>query len=159
MRKVTEKQHSTDEPNTQNPQPIILPFAIVKMNNSPQDIKAAVVINRPYFEKDLCPMCDLGQPLKGVRQESWKEDFRNVDAAQLTPLDFWEMVQDCKALRRDEAYLGSASLVHRVETSKLVERYNHWLSNLIRFRCNAAWGSNKPYTIVTVSRAMVYPHF
>lgn len=128
-------------------------FAIAKMNNSPPDIEAAVTINRPYFQRKraLCPLCQLGQPIKKVRQDTWEEDFRHVDPAQLTPLDFWEMVQDCDALQREEPYVGDIRLMHRVDTKKLMERYGHWLANVIAAKYMLRWGKNYPDVILTVS--------
>lgn len=129
----------------------ILSFAVVKMNNSPQDIEAAVTINRPYFKSDLCPLCSIGQPFKPVRENNWKQDFRYVNSEQLTPLDFWEMIEDCDALERE-----NFKFLHRVNTVKLVEKYKHRLSYVIKHKYDEIWGNVKPDAILTINEKMSY---
>lgn len=128
-------------------------FAVAKMNNSPSDIEASVVINRPYFSSDqaLCPLCQLKQPIKKVEQDTWEEDFRYVDPAQLTPLDFWEMVKDCDALQREKSYAGGIRLMHRVDTERLLQRYSHWLANVIAAKYRSTWGRSYPDMLLIVS--------
>lgn len=128
-------------------------FAVAKMNNSPSDMEASVVINRPYFssDQDLCLLCQLKQPIRKVEQDTWEEDFRYVDPAQLTPLDFWEMVQDCDALQKEKSYAGGIRLMHRVDTERLLQRYSHWLTNVIAAKYRSTWGRNYPDMILTVS--------
>lgn len=127
-------------------------FAVVRMINSPSEIEATVTIGRPYYLDDSskCPLCLLGQPIKKVNEETWELDFRSVHPAQPTPLDFWEMVLDCSALRQKETYLSGIRLTHRVDTRRIVERYSHWLTNVIRAKYVNAWGNNLPDVILTV---------
>lgn len=138
---------------TRNGKIEIKTFAVAKMKNSPSDIEASTVINRPYFPSDraLCPLCQLKQPIKKVKQATWEEDFRYVDLAQLTPLDFWEMVQDCDALQREKSYAGAKRLMYRVDTERLVQRYRHWLANVIAAKYRSRWGRNYPDMLLTVN--------
>ena len=138
--------------DTKNGKTEVKTFAVAKMKNSPSDIEASVVINRPYFppDQDTCPLCQLKQPIREVKQETWEEGFRYVDPAQLTPLDFWEMVRDCDALLREKSYTGGKRLMHRVDTGKLVQRYHHWLGNVIAAKYRGRWGANYPDMLMTV---------
>jgi len=137
---------------TQHGKPEVKILAVAKMKNSPPDIEASVVINRPYFPPDQasCLLCQLKQPIRKVEQDTWEEGFRYVDPAQLTPLDFWEMVRDCDALLMEKSYTGGKSLMHRVDTAKLVQRYRHWLRNVIAAKYRWRWGSNYPDMLLTV---------
>lgn len=127
-------------------------FSVVKMNNAPDDIPSAVVINRPYHSSKpaLCPLCILGQPIKRIDPNNWKTDFRYVAHNQLTPLDFWEIVQDCRAFKRKMPYLAGGKLIHRVDTSKIIQRYKNWLSNIVQFKYLSTWGVNFPDRIITL---------
>lgn len=143
---ISQKYSETEKPK-------ILIYSLVKMNNSKGDFKAAVAINRPYLKSDpdLCPLCQLKQPLKKVNPENWEEDFRYVDNAQLTPLDFWEIVYDCEALKRNKPYLPGGNLLHRIDTEKLIEKYEHFLINVTRNKYFNHWGDKLPDVIVTVN--------
>jgi len=136
-----------------DPDVVIKVFAVVKMRNSPPSIEAAVTIERPYFkidDKTPCPLCQMKQPIAKVGKETWNKDFKYVDRAQLTPFDFWETVQDCKALETDKLYAGGFRLLHRVSTKRVLERYKHWLVNVIRARYASEWGTQYPSTLFFV---------
>ena len=132
---------------------IIDAFAVAKMNNSPSHFKAAVEINRPYYKNsstEKCPLCILGQPIINVSPETWVQDFRQVHPAQLTPLDFWEMVQDCNALKQKEVYIDGSKLTYKIESTTIIARYGNWLTNVLRNKCVKAWGDKPPDVIFVV---------
>jgi len=127
-------------------------YSIIKMNNSPKEIPSSVFINRPFYPSNSfqCPLCMLNQPINRINPSTWKMDFRCVSPYQLTPLDFWELVQDCQSLKRDMPYLAGGKLIHRVDTPKLIQRYKNWLSNIIKFKYSSAWGEKLPEKIITL---------
>lgn len=129
----------------------IILFSIVKMNNSPRDIIECVEISRPYLPNDskLCPLCILNQPLNKVSPENWKHDFRIVDQEQLTPLDFWELVEDCKAFQ-PTFIKNSEKKFLRVKTKIIIRRYRKWLKTLIREKYRLKWNDKNPNAIITV---------
>jgi len=128
-------------------------FTVVKLKNSPNLIHdtyrltEAVKINRPYYHPQNCALCQVGQPIKPVNR---LEDFNCVDENQLTPLDFWEIVDDCKAMIRDTAYPAGGLLLHRVDTGIILKRYGNWISNVIRNRVRKKWENLLPQAICTV---------
>jgi hypothetical protein len=114
--------------------------AIAAMRNSPSGespvpYSEAARIRRDFFPSSApCLLCEVGQPKTVV---SSAHDFKVVHPEQLTPLDFWEMVKDCEALRRREPEATGRSLTYRVETKRMVRRYQSWLKNVVREKYKA----------------------
>lgn len=133
-------------------------FTIVRMINSPEIINenyqldAAITIKREYYPADekKCPLCQLDQPLKTVEKI---HDFHYTDAAQLTPFDFWEIVEDCKALERSRVDPQGREFLYRINTIRIISRYGNWLKNVIRSKCDLFWPHYKPNVILTVKEA------
>ena len=130
-------------------------FTIVRMINSPEIINenyqldAAITIRREYYPADekKCPLCQLDQPLKVVEKI---QDFHYTDTAQLTPFDFWEIVEDCKALERSSIDTQGREFLYRINTVRIISRYGNWLKNVIRSKYDLFWPHYKPNAILTV---------
>ena len=127
----------------------IKPFSILKMLNSPKEVYSCVHIPRPYFEKSDCPLCFLDQPKVIISEDNWKEDFRSVNQDQLTPLDYWEMVEDCKALVREKPDSNGKIIFHRVDTLKMMGRYRLWIKMYIRLKYKEEWGDTSISALIT----------
>jgi adenine/guanine phosphoribosyltransferase-like PRPP-binding protein len=130
-------------------------FAIATMQNSAKEvggvpISSGLTIRRDFYgtKAEQCPLCQLLQPLTQVKKV---EDFRRIDASQLTPLDFWEIVKDAKAFVRNEQDLQGRHFAFRVDTVSVVKRYRRWLRNVIEQRYEETWGKAKPDVICTVA--------
>ncbi len=130
-------------------------FTVARMKNSPTNIDGvslatAVPIRRDFYSKLAaeCPLCELKQPLVEVKSAS---DFAHVDPHQLTPLDFWELVKDSRALREQEQDPQSREFAYRVDTRPIVTRYSRWLENVVRHKAETIWPNTKPDLICTVN--------
>jgi adenine/guanine phosphoribosyltransferase-like PRPP-binding protein len=129
-------------------------YSVIAMENSPEaglgmEILAAARIQRKYYETDKkkCLLCQLAQPSTEVHKA---EDFRVVHPDQLTPYDFWEMVFDCRALKRKEQEHTGRILAYRVETKDIIERYRHWLKNVLKYKLESAMPRRVPTKILTI---------
>ena len=118
-------------------------LTLATMNNSPSQIQSQVLhhalkIRRNFYpsSKLECFLCLAGQPLVNVAN---LRDFSQVADGQLTPLDFWEMVADSKALKHDPTKGHNGEQSYRVISKPIVQRYSQWLQNVIRVRVNDAW--------------------
>jgi hypothetical protein len=130
-------------------------FAVTKMSNSPSfvdgvEILAGTQIRREYYPRNrkTCPLCLLGQPLTPVANA---EDFCQVEAGQLTPYDFWEIVTDSKALVRRKVDAQGRFFSYRIDTVRVVRRYANWLRNVIARRIGETWPNCHPDAICTVA--------
>jgi hypothetical protein len=146
--------------NIDRPTPLkIIPYTIICMENSCGDnrpktiegipLNALAEIKREYYVPDnnLCKLCKVNQPGKRVSSVS---DFQVIND-HFTPYDFWEIVHDCQAFRVREKESTGRQLEVRVETSKIFERYKHWLHNIIIARYRNVFGDLKPSLILTVN--------
>jgi orotate phosphoribosyltransferase-like protein len=131
-------------------------FAVAKMLNSPTHIEgipldAAAEIRRNFYPNRPaeCPLCAIGQPRVKVNT---LEDFQSIGKGQLTPFDFWEMVTDAKALRREEVDSQGRQFAYRVDTRRLVRQYGAWLGNLVAHRFGDTWPNVRPDVICTVEK-------
>lgn len=138
--------------NSQNKQ--IKVFAVAKMANSRDEIEGiplnvGVTIRREFYENDeeKCQLCQLSQPLIEVKT---LKEFSQTDSRQLTPFDFWEIVEDSEALRLDESDPQERKLLYRIDTSELVRRYGNWFRNVISQRFEELWPNIQPDVICTV---------
>jgi adenine/guanine phosphoribosyltransferase-like PRPP-binding protein len=129
----------------------VICYSVISMQNTASQVKfsSAAQVRRDFYAKDAgkCTLCQLGQPATEVVKA---EDFRVVQPAQLTPYDFWEMVYDCKAMRRKEAEQTGRILAYRVETTEIIERYSHWLKTVLKERFDSALPKRVPTKILTV---------
>jgi len=130
-------------------------FALAKMRNTDNRIEgleltAGTTIKREYYLKDpdKCPLCQLSQPLICVRTV---DDFHQVASQQLTPLDFWEIVHDSKALLKGQPDAQGRPFLFRVETTEVFRRYGHWLRNVVRARFEETWPNVLPDVLCTVA--------
>lgn len=134
--------------------PDIKVFCNIRMQNTEPSLYEgvtlyhAVALNRVFYDKDedKCLLCQLKQPGKDIDNEKL---FADVIQDHLTPLDYWEMVEDCKALRRER---NKRNLIHRVETSLILQRYSIWLQRLIEHNF-VQFPALKPKCILTVDES------
>lgn len=131
-------------------------FTVVRMQNSPDSLEGihletGAVILRDYYAPDVkkCPLCLLNQPAVQVASA---RDFRVVSGSQLTPLDFWELVADSKALRVGKSDSQDRRFAFRVDTTPVIKRYHRWLANVIGAKYRAAWPKTLPHLLCTVAR-------
>ncbi|MFO1529623.1 MAG: hypothetical protein U1F77_07800 [Kiritimatiellia bacterium] len=128
-------------------------FVVARMKNSPTEregvsITSALTIMREYYDPGSCKLCKIEQPFIDVDKES---DFHRVLDEQLTPFDFWEMVKDAKALKRNEVAPNGRKYCYRVDTTSLLKKYEKWLSNIIRHKYTKIWKNNSIHALVTVA--------
>lgn len=130
-------------------------FSIAKMKNSPECISghnviSGVSINRKYYQNDpeLCRLCQISQPIIEVEKI---EDFQKVAEGQLTPFDFWEMVTDSDALIKTSKDQQGRHIEYQIDTMKIVNRYGHWLSNVIKYKYKEKWFNIKPEALLTIN--------
>ncbi len=108
----------------------IVVFSVVVMKNTDTTVLGnrplhhAVKLGRVYYKPNECTLCYLEQPSIEVTNI---DDFGQVSQSRLTPLDYWEMVRDCKALIPAK----DRGLIHRVNTLLIIRNYRKWLKRLL----------------------------
>lgn len=127
-------------------------FAMAKMANTVAEFDAGrteigVTIKRNYYEPASCPLCALLQPSTRVRLG---DEFQHIHDFQLTPFDFWEIVTDAKALIKGGLDTQGRPFKYRVDTTRVIKRYEQWLTNVVRERCRRLSVSAKPSVVCTV---------
>ncbi len=129
-------------------------FAITQMKNSPSvvsgvSLAAGVKIRRDYYPNDpsKCPLCQIHQPLTTVHTA---DDFCRVEKGQLTPFDFWEIINDSGSLIKNRQDLQGRRFSYRVDTARVVRRYANWLGNTVAHFAAEAWPNCRPDVICTV---------
>lgn len=134
-------------------------YAIVKMANTfplltkhSIELMFSVDLKRNFFaiQGDAgCLLCDLKQPLLCDDIRSLNDLKSNV-SSYLTPLDFWEMVEDSDAL----LFPTSDHPTFRVKTSRMIKKYGLWLEAVIRKRLEVERVVSMPIdSILTVDEA------
>jgi adenine/guanine phosphoribosyltransferase-like PRPP-binding protein len=134
---------------------IIKIFSIAIMKNTEIELTAKhkintkIVIQREYYppKKDKCILCQLKQPITKVEQS---DQFKKIQNIQLTPLDFWEIVKDSKALRINEKDAQNRKFLFRIDTIRIIDKYKKWLKNVIDYKYKNEWHSVLPNLIFTV---------
>lgn len=123
-------------------------LSVARMANSPDSIDVGkrvikieyfVSVNRVFYDKNNCPLCELSQP-RTPRASGSIESAKGYrhDASQLTPLDVWEMVGERGALQleydgRDGCQAAKISTIKHKESKNfgLTERYGNWLTEFV----------------------------
>jgi len=138
----------------ENNKPIKL-FSVAAMRNTPEKIcdiplHKGVTIKRDFYlnNEHECLLCKISQPSRKVKTV---DDFYYVADEQITPYDFWEIVTDSKALLKNAIDPQGRQWPYRIDTIKIIKRYNHWLSSVIRDKYLKNWHEAAPSKILTVN--------
>ena len=145
-----EKTHSSLINLIEDKIPIIF-FSVITMANSSSkfEIHESVKIKRDYYKPNPleCDLCKLGQPPIKI---NIVDDFKQIPNQQLTPFDFWEIVNDSKAFKEKETDNQGRLFAFRIDTFEVIKRYRCWLSNVIKSKYKKELSNRKPTAILTV---------
>lgn len=136
-------------------------YAIARMTNTPEKIrnqrlKCLVDIKRPFYESaSKCPLCKVDQPYPNNGSPITSLDGFKHTAEQLTPFDFWEIVDERSALFFVDIDEKNELRVSTTQSKKkkhgIANRYQKWFQTLVSRELSlSGWVNGSIDLIVTI---------